>query len=48
MGWGFARHGLITLKAPGCYEKDGVHLTGIGQAILMLDLAAALEEMGCT
>ena len=48
MGWGFARHGMITLKAPGYFEKDGVHLSEVGMATFMMDLAEALEQVGCT
>ena len=48
MGWGFARHGMLTLKAPGYFEKDGVHLSRVGMAIFMIDIAEALEQVGCT
>ena len=48
MGSGFARHGMLTLKAPGYFEKDGVHLSGVGMAIFMMDIAEALEQVGCT
>ena len=48
MGWGFERHGLVTLKVPAYYEKDGVHLTGTGLAMFMLNIADALEQAGCT
>ena len=48
MGWGFVRHGLITLKVPGYYEKDGVHLNGVGLAMFMMDISGVLEFFGCT
>ena len=48
MGWGFVWHDMPTLKAPGYFEKDGVHLSRVGMAIFMIDIADALEPVGCT
>ena len=48
MGWGFVRHGPITLKVPAYYGKDGVHLTGTGLPLFMLNMAGALGQAGCT
>ena len=48
MGLGFIRHGLITLKTPEYYERDGFLLSVVGLAMFMLDISGALELAGCT
>ena len=48
MDWGFIRHGRSALKVPAYYEKDGVHLNGMGLAMFMLDISGVLQLVGCT
>ncbi|KAJ1096623.1 hypothetical protein NDU88_001758 [Pleurodeles waltl] len=43
--WGFVRHGVINLRTPGYCVVEGVHLSGVGIDMFLLNIVGELERL---